>query len=772
VLKGRVDNSPSNQIPPNTKFTMAKQLAVTVCAVFILALVAQGTHVDINKNVAEDRVITQVVKLLQDMLSNSKLEGDEERVAYAKYKCYCDTNEAEKKPEIEDLAQMIGLLESKIEELKASTGLQTQVVAGLDADIADNQDATNKANALREKENNAFVAFSDDMTSAIDSMKEAINTLAEVGADQTMEKAAQGHMQYMAGYKGGSLLKLQDTIKKALLASSFALDSSKMTAMNSFLQAPFTGSYSAQSGEVVGILKNMRDTFTRNLNQARLKEAAAQDAHTKFLEAMSAAFTELDNSNDAKQGDLASNDAALGKAKERLEAAEQAKAAAEEFLEQLLEMCAAKAKEYSERNMLRAQEQAAISEAIAILNSDAAFETFGTVKATSKEAKSFLQLKTINTHSPEQDVRRQTARNLRQSKAWTKSIFLAKVASLLQAENPFGVVIAEIEKMLALLAKEDASDNEKFEWCNNEREENKKTLAEKISQIETLEADIEKLTDIIENPKTGLKVMLANDEQALVENVDSQKKQTADRTEENLDYQKNIANLVEAETLLKRAVQVLKAYYSKIIKAESFLDTKKQPEPPETWEEGGYKGQSGKGGTDAITMIEHILSESQTEEKEAHATENAAQHDYEDSMELLKKEEKELEENIAKLRVTLTETEEELLGKKSEHKATVEEKEAIEAYLLKIKPGCDFITENIETRKANRKDEEEALKGAVKLLKASPAYQTWATEDHNETLGDCLSSCTGNEEHAKCKACLAKVSIPGYCAGHPGTEGC
>jgi len=434
-------------------------------------------------------------------------------------------------------------------------------------------------------------------------------------------------------------------------------------------------------------------------------------------------------------------------------------------------MCAAKSKEYDERSMMRAQEQAAIAEAIAILNSDAAFETFGTAKATSKEAK-FIQLAAVNGHSSEQDVRTQTARNLRQSKAWNKSIFLAKVASLLQAENPFGVVIAEIEKMLKLLAKEEDADDEQLAWCNKEREENKKTLAEKISQIESLESDIEKLINDIEDPETGLKVLIANDEQSLIENTESQKSQTADRTEENLVYQKNVANLVEAETLLTRAVHVLKAYYSKILEAGAFLATKKQPEPPETWEEGGYKGQSGKGGTDAITMIEHILKETKAEETEAHADEMKAQHDYEDAMEKLKKEEKELEENLAKLKVELAEAEEMLLSKQSEHKATVAEKEAIEAYLLKIKPGCDFITENIELRKQNRKDEEEALQGAVKLLKESPAYQTWVAEDHNETLGDCLSICAPDEEDVKCKACLAKVSIPGYCAGHPGTKGC
>merc|ERR1719150_3669028 len=167
---------------------MTIRVAVTVCTVLVLALGAQGSEVNI-KNVASDRTITKVVKLLQDMLTASKTEGDDERVAYAKYKCYCDTNEAEKKEEIEKLTLQIGLLENKIEELQASTGILSEEVAKLDADIAANKDATKKAIELREKENAAFVAFSEDMTSAIASMKEAIETLAEVGADQTMAQA-------------------------------------------------------------------------------------------------------------------------------------------------------------------------------------------------------------------------------------------------------------------------------------------------------------------------------------------------------------------------------------------------------------------------------------------------------------------------------------------------------------------------------------------------------------------------------------------------------
>ena len=39
-------------------------------------------------------------------------------------------------------------------------------------------------------------------------------------------------------------------------------------------KAPFTGSYTAQSGEVVGILKNMRDTFESELAAAHAKDTS------------------------------------------------------------------------------------------------------------------------------------------------------------------------------------------------------------------------------------------------------------------------------------------------------------------------------------------------------------------------------------------------------------------------------------------------------------------------------------------------------------------
>merc|ERR1711896_78653 len=136
-----------------------------------------------------------------------------------------------------------------------------------------------------------------------------------------------------------------------------------------------------------------------------------------------------------KQAKLGENDDELASLRESLEAVQADLANDEEFLAKLLVMCAKKAKEFEERKMLRANEEAAISQAIAILNSDAAFEAFGKVKAT-KSGATGLALVQIGKHTQHVSVR-DTVRKLLQNAARAqKSLKIARIAVLLEADNP------------------------------------------------------------------------------------------------------------------------------------------------------------------------------------------------------------------------------------------------------------------------------------------------------------------------------------------------
>merc|ERR1719247_3085439 len=198
-----------------------------------------------------------------------------------------------------------------------------------------------------------------------------------------------------------------------------------------------------------------------------------------------------------KQKALGDNDGELASKKEQLAEAEKQKASDEAFLDKLLPMCEEKAKGYDNRKMLRANEEAAIAEAISILNSDAAFESFGGVDATSTgktKAAAFIQLRAVRRHQSASEHARTMLENVLEKAAkTTKSSRLTKMVALVQGGNPFETVLDEIEKMLGLIKEEAAADKKNLDWCKGERKENKESLAEKKKEITALEASIDKL---------------------------------------------------------------------------------------------------------------------------------------------------------------------------------------------------------------------------------------------------------------------------------------
>eukprot|EP00812_Abedinium_dasypus_P014208 NODE_7720_length_424_cov_251.685637.p1 GENE.NODE_7720_length_424_cov_251.685637~~NODE_7720_length_424_cov_251.685637.p1 ORF type:complete len:131 (+),score=63.12 NODE_7720_length_424_cov_251.685637:3-395(+) len=97
----------------------------------------------------------------------------------------------------------------------------------------------------------------------------------------------------------------------------------------------------------------------------------------------------------------------------------------------------------------------------------------------------------------------------------------------------------------------------------------------------------------------------------------------------------------------------------------------------------------------------------------------------------------------------------------------------VEKHAEEIKPECDFIQQNLALRKANHAAETEALTKVIAFIKSTPAYKGYELKREQASLGECQDVCLQNSlEHVSCKACLAKVEVEGYCAGHPGTAGC
>merc|ERR1719252_375599 len=266
-------------------------------------------------------------------------------------------------------------------------------------------------------------------------MDQAIDTLAAIGADQTAAKASLAALKGTVKKHGGpgKVHSLSDKTKAALKAASVFLPSAKMRkTLSAFLQAPFTGTYQSQSGEIVGILKNMRDTFKSNLASARAAESAAAESHSKFTKVKEDEFAKMKKTFDDKDKVLGENDDAISTKKTSKGEEEATKADNEEFLAKLQKMCAEKTKAFEDRKMVRANEEATVAEAVSILNSDEAFETFGAVKATTEggTGPSLLQVSASrHTFSVREQVQKELTRVAQRS----KSLKLAKIAMALEA---------------------------------------------------------------------------------------------------------------------------------------------------------------------------------------------------------------------------------------------------------------------------------------------------------------------------------------------------
>merc|ERR1719401_2859403 len=134
-----------------------------------------------------------------------------------------------------------------------------------------------------------------------------------------MSKGAADNKYFMSGFKDNLL---QTKVRTALKALSSFMNPKQQGATTAFLQAPFTGTYTSQSAEIMGILKNMRDTFNADLKEARATEKAAKESYDKFMKIKLKAHEEMEASYKKKQANLGGNYGDLASKVKQLAAAE------------------------------------------------------------------------------------------------------------------------------------------------------------------------------------------------------------------------------------------------------------------------------------------------------------------------------------------------------------------------------------------------------------------------------------------------------------------
>merc|ERR1719453_773892 len=140
---------------------------------------------------------------------------------------------------------------------------------------------------------------------------------------------------------------------------------------DAFLQAE-----APASGEIFGILKQMKETFEANLGASQKEEMTNQKAYEDVKAAKEEEIEAGQSLLDIKTVELGTVDEKNAMSKEDLDDTQNTLAADQEFLAALKEHCAALDAEYEERTKTRQAEIGATSKALAFLSSDEAHDLF------------------------------------------------------------------------------------------------------------------------------------------------------------------------------------------------------------------------------------------------------------------------------------------------------------------------------------------------------------------------------------------------------------
>jgi hypothetical protein len=667
--------------------------------------------------------ITRVAELMEGLAKKVEADGKAEQGLYDKFKCWCTKVLDSKATTIAANKARISELESYIDDLTSGRVELTGERVKLEEEIKGLEKTIQEETEMRDKEHEDYLAAKDEMDKALAALNQSIDVLSEATKD----------------HQEGVLSSMAKKLQKVMTVGEGFLAKNDMADLHKILDVPdvdwkklnrpatFKKKYKARSGGIQEILADMRDTFANNLNEAI---AAEKKAAADFDALMGAKKDQLSTAKQAlldKSGEKGARAEALATSEEELKDLTAQNERDAGYVTDTEATCKERAEQWSERKRLRAEEIASIQEAIGILRSDDARDTFK--KSFDSQGFFFTQLDAVKHVNNAQSKALSVVKKLA-NRDPRVAMLVAKLMNKQPADvtdvdeaDPFVEVIKMIDEVIADLETEEADDLKTKERCEEERMTTTQEAKQVAKEIDTNVETMDRLTAQIDAANKTVQDIIAEIAELRIEMQDA----TENRADEEREF---VAAKHEDETaveLIGNAIAALQKFYTdngllqvtvRRSAQEPFVAAGEAPTPPPPTFEGDYGGAKGES-TGVTAMLEMIradiekdIAKSEKQEADAVAAFDKLVADIEASIGDKEATKSDLEGNMA--------TDEEARANENQTMATNhEELDSKMAYLKEIAPGCDFMAMNFDKRFSNRQIESDGLKKAKAILEGA-----------------------------------------------------
>lgn len=335
-----------------------------------------------------------------------------------------------------------------------------------------------------------------------------------VDVDRTTSKFLQTQRDRLTSAPGGWSSSDVVAVRKALkAATAFA----QVHGSESYYP-----SYNAQSGEIVGIIKQMKEEMEGDLKSAQEKEAAAAGTFAEMRSAKTEAIEAAEKMEEQKEAEKADTDNLVAEAKEDLDQTEADLLENRKYLANLNKMCSEGDAAFEKRKASRLEEIKAVTETIEILTADEARDAMaGTYN--------FLQ-----TSAGHQSTRRQAAAVIRLAAVKSNDKMMALLATTVELDA-FTKVKKAIDDMIGTLKQQQEDEVKKNDYCKEELQSNEMDTM----KTEDLRDDLTAKVGSLESQITTLSKEITDSKEAINQAQVDLQRASQDRQVENLDFQKN-----------------------------------------------------------------------------------------------------------------------------------------------------------------------------------------------------------------------------------------
>merc|ERR1719146_415877 len=268
--------------------------------------------------------------------------------------------------------------------------------------------------------------------------------------------------------------------------------------------------------------------------------------------------------------------------------------------------------------------------------------------------------------------------------------------------DPFKKLNGIIDDMSAALKKQLQDEVVEKDFCEKEFNENDISTLKKNNEIKDLQALIETSKATIDTLTSEMAQLQADIEEMEVQ----MKKASEEREGSNHEFQLAVTDQRATQTILKKALARLEEFYGKktLLQLTAEPGAAAPPPPPAM-----SKMEPSKGAGGVMQLIQNVIDESATMEKESLTAEEEAQAGYEDFMTNSNDAIANANKQITAKTDEKSETEDTKIGAEGDLNAALDDAEALAKYKSELHGSCDFLMKNFGLRQQSMTNEIEGL---------------------------------------------------------------